>query len=168
MYCNSNYETVTSSWGYGQLLGDWHSFRSFSVVIRFLYRIISSKKKAYLSISISQQIAWYPPSQTFVCSAIDELKYQPWLSLEISLGYAAGLQCSWQKTSVSEHFDLKWKTLTVRLIFLKNGSSLTILAACSCCQKRHDLVWCPHETCTWSFPVGWWVALFVIWEMNFI
>ena len=136
MYCNSNYETVTSSWGYGQLLGDQHSFRSFSLVIRFLHRIISSKKKAYLSISISQQIAWYPQSQTFVCSAINELKYQPWLSWEISSGYAAGLQCSWQKTSVLECFDLKWKTSTVRLISLKNGSSLTILASVQLWSKK--------------------------------
>jgi hypothetical protein len=49
------------------------------------------KKYIYLSTNISQQIAWYPPSQTLVCSAIDELKNQPFVVLRNKFRVCCGI-----------------------------------------------------------------------------
>jgi len=102
----------------GHMDGTLPCFSNFPFVTQFLCKIISSKKKTYLSMSISSK--WSGSHQaTLVYSAMDELKYQPSPFSNASSGKAAGLQCVWQKVSVSECLHLKWKTSTVRPMSLK-------------------------------------------------
>lgn len=118
----------------GQLSGCAPWVSSLALVTWFQHKIIWSKKKSYLSTSISLHIAWYPLIHTLVCSATDKLKNQPWLSMLISSGKAAGLQFSWQKTWVSLCFDLKWKTSTLSPMVSKYGSDLM------CCTRAQLLL----------------------------
>jgi len=120
----------------GQVPGCCFVLASLSFVMMFLWHTISSRKKLYLSTCISQHIAWYPPSQTFVCSAMDELKYQSLLPSPWSSGYAAGLQYVWQNMSFSECLHLKWKTSTVRPTFWNTGSFFTIFASWQLLSKK--------------------------------
>jgi len=75
-------------------------------------------------------------SQTFVCSAIDELKYQPCPSCPSSSGKCAGLQWVWQNSSAIECLHEKWKTSTYNPTFSKKGSFLTCLASEQLLSKK--------------------------------
>ena len=123
--------------------GQYPSFCNFSRVILFRYRIIWSRKKLYLSTNISRRIAWNPPNQTFVCSAIEELKYHALPSSPSSSGYLTGLQLLWQNLSLTKCLQLKWKTSTVSPMFLKKGSSLTCLAREQLLSKKRWLGFWP-------------------------
>ena len=124
-------------------IGQCSPFASFARVIRFRRRIISSRKKLYLSWSISRTIAWNPPSHMFICSAIEELKYHSFPSFPRSSGYNAGLQLVWQKLSMMECLQLKWKMSTIRPTFLKSRSFRTCLARLQLLSKKMWSGICP-------------------------
>ena len=88
-------------------------------------------------------MAWNPPSHTFVCSAIDELKNHPFPSSLRSSLNMAGLQLLWQNASFTECLQLKWSTSTVRPISLKKGLSLTCFASEQLLSKKRWFGACP-------------------------
>ena len=93
-------------------------------------------------------IAWYPPSHTFVCSAIEELNLH-FLST-ISSGKVAGLQNCWQCKSVSLCFVRKWRTSTGFAVSWKCFHWLS-LAKLAAVQNRWWLSVVHHSAINSSF-----------------
>jgi len=118
---NIKYNIYNQEVGCGACRGLCPSASSFATISWFRKRIISSRKKLYLTGSISLHIAWYPPNHTFVCSATDVLKYH-FPSGPISSGKSAGLQCSWQNVCVTLCLFRKCQTSTHIPMSAKKGS----------------------------------------------
>lgn len=130
---------------------NWSSF-NFVIVNWFQRKMIWLRKKLYLMGVISCTIEWKPLSHTFVCSAIEELKYH-FPSYIINSLKSLGLQFSWKNTFFFEYLHVKWNTSTVKATSTKARSSFlpTCYARWQLLLKKIWLGICPliQQICEW-------------------